>query len=355
MEQIDRNKTEQYRTEQNRTDRSKTDAKRILDIAIIGTGGIGGYYGARLAHGGHRVHFLLHTEYDYVRTHGLTVDSCYGDFSLPRPFVYNDVRDMPPCDLVCVCVKATANDTVFTTLAPILKPGTAKDTAAETGTVTQPNEFGQSSSEPGTDILLLQNGFGYEQSLGELYPDHAVYGGMCFICSFRDGPGVIRHISYGKVTLAALDSDNTDGLTKLAKVFTDEGIETATIGDLMTGRWRKLVWNIPYNGLCVIMDCKTDFLASNPEMRAAVRAIMEEILAAAETCGTHIPSEFVDEMILSTDNMPPYEPSMRLDYLAGRPLETKAIYGRAITFAAEHGYDMKYAKLIKWQLDAMSR
>ncbi|MDR0817810.1 MAG: 2-dehydropantoate 2-reductase [Clostridiales Family XIII bacterium] len=322
----------------------KTDRKKILDIAIIGTGGIGGYYGARLAHGGHRVHFLLHTEYDYVRTHGLTVDSCYGDFSLEHPLVYNDVRDMPPCDLICVCVKATANEAVFRTLTPILKTGTGA--AAATG---------QGPGAGATDILLLQNGFGYEQALGELYPDHAVYGGMCFICSFRDGPGVIRHISYGKVTLAALDPDNTDGLAGLAKVFTDEGIGTETINDLLTGRWRKLVWNIPYNGLCVIMDCKTDFLATDPDMRAAVRAIMEEILAAAEACGTNIPAGFVDEMILSTDNMPPYEPSMRLDHLAGRPLETEAIYGKVIAFAAGHGFDMKYAKLIKWQLDSMSK
>ena len=106
----------------------------VLDIAIIGTGGIGGYYGARLAHAGHRVHILLNSEYEYVKQNGLIVESHYGDFSLEKPLVYNDINLMPPCDLVCVAVKATANDRVFPTPKPVLKPD--------------------------GDILLRQNGFG---------------------------------------------------------------------------------------------------------------------------------------------------------------------------------------------------
>jgi 2-dehydropantoate 2-reductase len=299
-----------------------------LDIAIIGTGAIGGYYGARLAHDGHDVHFLLHTEYDYVKAHGLTVDSHFGDFSLTQPNVYRHVDEMPPCDLVCVAVKTTVNRQVFPQIRPVLKDGGG--------------------------ILLMQNGFGYEQQLAELYPNQHILGGMCFICSFRDGPGVIRHTDYGMMTLAELaesDADNRDFLTRIAQIFTHAGVDTDVKNNLTEARIRKLMWNIPYNGMSVLGNCRTDVLVTNPALRSATRAVMGEILEAAQACGVPIEASFADKMVQLTDEMEPYDPSMRLDFLAGRPLETEAIYGNFIGYAQAHGYDMRYAKMMKWQLE----
>lgn len=299
----------------------------VLDIAIIGTGGIGGYYGARLAHAGHRVHFLLNSEYEYVKQHGLIVDSHYGDFSLEKPLVYNNIGDMPACDLVCVAVKATANPHVFAKLAPLLKPD--------------------------TNILLLQNGFGNEQKLQALYPNQHIFGGLCFICTFREGPGRIRHAFYGKITLAALNMADTERLHSLAETFRAAGVEIIENPDLMLARWKKLVWNMPYNGLTVVMDCQTDRLVTESSMLELTRAMMVEVLEAARACGVTIEERFVDEMIQSTIDMVPYDPSMRLDYLAKRPMEIDIIYGNVIEYAKEHGYDMKYAKMLKWQLECL--
>jgi 2-dehydropantoate 2-reductase len=301
-----------------------------LDIAIIGTGAIGGYYGARLAHGGSHVHFLLHSDYEYVKAHGLTVDSHYGDFSLPHPNVYANTTDLPPCDLVCVAVKATANAQIFPQLAGVLKKG-------------------------GT-ILLLQNGFGYEQELAKRYPEQQILAGMCFICSFRDGPGVIRHTDYGKLSLAVLKPDGADekkahdALAHAAGLFDRAGVETEVKDDLIEARIRKLMWNIPYNGMSVIANCQTDILVKNPALRAATRAVMEEILEAAAAVGVTIEPSFADDMVRLTDVMTPYDPSMRLDFLAGRPLEIDAIYGNFIDYAQAHGYEMRYAKMMKWLL-----
>ena len=298
---------------------------KILDVLIIGTGAIGGYYGSRLAHGGHDVHFLLNSDYEYVKEHGLTVDSHFGDFSLPKPNVYSNIKDMPPCDLVCIAVKATANDNVFPHLTNVLK----KDSA----------------------ILLLQNGFGYEQQLAEIYPDHPIIGGLCFISSFRDGPGTIRHTDYGKITLTILQEKYLSVLKDVANVFSNAGIETETKANLVEARIRKLMWNIPYNGMSVIANCKTDTLSSDPAMRELTRAIMDELLEAAEACGTPIEAAFADEMVKLTDLMSAYSPSMRLDFLAGRPMEIDAIYSNFIRYASEHGYEMRFAKMIKWQLE----
>jgi 2-dehydropantoate 2-reductase len=301
-----------------------------LDIAIIGTGAIGGYYGARLAHSGNDVHFLLHSDFEYVKAHGLTVDSHFGDFSLPQPNVYANIADLPPCDLVCVAVKTTANQAIFPQLAGVLK----KDGA----------------------ILLLQNGFGYEQELAKRYPGQQILAGMCFICSFRDGPGVIRHTDYGKLSLAVLKPDGADvnkardALSCVAGLFDRAGVEIEVKDDLTEARIRKLMWNIPYNGMSVIADCQTDTLVKDPAMRAATRAVMDEILEAAVACGVRIEPAFADEMVHLTDVMKPYDPSMRLDFLAGRPMEIEAIFGNIIGYAQANGYEMRYTKMMKWQL-----
>ncbi|MDR0875356.1 MAG: 2-dehydropantoate 2-reductase [Clostridiales Family XIII bacterium] len=295
-----------------------------MDIAIIGTGAIGGYYGARLAHSGNDVHFLLHSDFEYVKEHGLTVDSHFGDFSLPKPKIYANTREMPPCDLVCVAVKATANAVIFPQLAGVVKAGGA--------------------------ILLLQNGFGYEPQLAALYPKQSILAGLCFICSYRDGPGRVRHTDYGKLSLAAMDNDG-DALARISELFERAGVETEVKADLTEARIRKLMWNIPYNGMSVIADCRTDALVKNPAMRSATCAVMDEILQAAKAVGAAIEPSFADEMVRLTDEMVPYDPSMRLDFLAGRPLEIEAIYGNFIDYAEQRGYEMRFAKMMKWQLE----
>ena len=296
-----------------------------MNIAIIGTGGIGGYYGARLAHGGHDVHFLLNTEYEYVRDNGLIVDSYLGNFSLENPLVYNDINDMPKCDMICICVKATKNAEIFPMIAPIIKAD--------------------------SNIILLQNGIGYEEELLRLYPDTHIFGGMCFISSFREGQGYIKHTAYGKITIASLNEEDTERLEEVKNLFEIVGIEVETTTDLALGRWKKLVWNMPYNGLTVIADCSTDKLAASKPMRKLAKAIMEEVMGAAEACGVEITPSFIEAMIESTDNIGAYNPSMRLDFLAKRPMEIDTIYGNPIKLAESSGYDMKYCKMIKWQLE----
>ena len=292
-----------------------------MDIAVIGTGAIGGLYGARLAHAGHRVHFLLNTEYEHVKENGLVVDSYLGDFSLTEPVIYNDITKMPRCSLVLYATKHTANETLFPLLEPVL--------------------------EPGGNIIIMQNGLGAEQKLAALYPDSHVFGGMCFVCSYRESPGVIRNPNYERVSLAPFNAADKGRLGELANIFTGAGIDTETFTDLQLARWRKLMWNIPYNGLTVVMDCKTDFLVNDPAMCELVEHVMQEIVDAALACGSKIEAGFAEKMVSITKLMTPYEPSMKLDFRAGRAMEIDAIYGNPILFAAEHGFTMHYANAIR--------
>jgi 2-dehydropantoate 2-reductase len=290
-----------------------------MKIAVIGTGAVGGYYGALLQQSGADVHFLLHRDYAHVREHGLRVDSPRGDIHLPMVAAYGQSGDMPKCDLVIVALKTTANAAL---------PGILPDVLADDGVV-----------------LTLQNGLGSDRFIAGIVGSERVLGGLCFLCANKDAPGVIRHLDYGLITLGAYRADGVPGgitarLEQIGALLSEAGMEIQLIADLQAARWRKLVWNVPFNGLSVVHNCLTDVLVQNPATRALCRRLMEEVAAASAVCAHPIEDAFLDMMMDHTDRMEPYAPSMKLDYDAGRLMELEAIYGTPLAMAAAAGVPM---------------
>jgi 2-dehydropantoate 2-reductase len=273
--------------------------------AIIGTGALGGFYGARLQRAGCELHFLLHSDYEHVRQHGLICESPDGDFSLPKVNAYADVRDMPKCDVVCVCLKTTQNH-----LLPQLLPPLVKDDGV---------------------VLVMQNGLGMEAQAAEIVGAERVVGGLCFLCSNKVGPGHIRHLGY---TLVALGEFATHGISERMRAIADDfrraKVETDLAPDLDVARWQKLVWNIPYNGLSVVLDATTRELMTHPQSRQLVEAIMREVVADARACGAAVTDEIISKMLSNTEKMTPYRTSMKIDYDEHRPLEVEAILGNPL-------------------------
>lgn len=146
-----------------------------MKYGVIGTGAIGGYYGARLAQSGQELHFLLRSDYEYVRQHGLQIDSCDGSFHLDAPHVYNTTADMPQCDVVLVCLKSINNNKLRDLLPPLLSPRTL--------------------------VVLIQNGIGVEQDVQQMFPDVQLAAGLAFICSAKTEPGRVNHQCYGQINL----------------------------------------------------------------------------------------------------------------------------------------------------------
>lgn len=296
-----------------------------LSYAIIGTGAIGGYYGGRLAFSGQDVHFLYHSEYDYVKANGLDVKSVNGDFHLNNMQVYNNTASMPKCDVALVCLKATQNDKLPQLLAPILK-------------------------EKST-IILIQNGLGYEQELAKLFPTQAIAGGMAFICTSRVSPGHIVHADYGALTTAYLGNKyDVETAEQIKADFTGAGVPYTQGDDLNLFRWRKLVWNIPYNGLTVALRTTTDKLMQDPAARQLITDLMIETVEGARACGANIKDDFVQKMLDNTDKMEPYAPSMRLDYDNHRRMEIQAIYSNPIKMAKAAGVHMHKVEMLEQQL-----
>ena len=293
----------------------------MLKYAVIGAGAIGCYYGGRLAQSGQEVHFLFHSEYEWVRKHGLKVDSVKGDFSLSSINAYSSTLGMPPCDVVLVSLKSTQNHLLPQMLAPIVHEHTM--------------------------VVLVQNGLGLEQDLAEQFPDLCIAGGMAFICASRISPGYIRHADYGSLTVGFHQKANQDMLVQVQQDFANANVKLYIAEDLNLARWKKLVWNIPYNGLTVALETTTDQLMQNEYSRQLVQELMEETLAGAQACGAAIEPEFVEKMMKSTDEMTPYAPSMRLDWDHHRPMEIQAIYANPIRIARNAGYYMRKTDMLR--------
>ncbi|MBR0334993.1 MAG: putative 2-dehydropantoate 2-reductase [Bacteroidales bacterium] len=292
--------------------------------AIVGVGGIGGYYGGRLAQSGQDVHFLCRSDYQYIKEHGLKVESVKGDFHLTQVNAYNDAKQMPPCDVILVCTKTLSNYQLKDILPPILHPDSL--------------------------VILVQNGLGLEQALEKDLPDIKIAGATAFICSFKVRQGYIRHAEYGELSLSPYHACVADSLKQVALDLQQAGIPTQYVDDLNYLRWKKLVWNIPYNGLTVLMNASTDKLTFDADSRPLLRDLMREVIEAAAACGATIPFDFIDKMIASTEKMTPYSPSMKLDYEASRPMEIDTMYTCPIQTARAAGYEMKKTAVLEQQL-----
>lgn len=296
----------------------------FLTYAIVGTGGIGGYYGGCLAKAGHPVHFLLHSDYEYVLKNGLKIDSVNGDFHLEKVSAYKNSQDMPKCDVVLVCLKTIQNHILSSILKPLLHEKTV--------------------------VVLVQNGMGMEQELSEQLPSTSIVGATAFICTTKVGPGHIHHAEYGALTLAKHCGDCDEIIRQIASDFENASVNVSVFDDLISVRWKKLVWNIPYNGLTVVLNAATDILTNNPDSRKLVIDLMNEVVSAGRTCGAKISDSFIDKMIAMTEKMTPYSPSMKLDYDARRPMEIQTMFTNPIAIAKAQGFEMRKTEMLEQQL-----
>lgn len=292
-----------------------------MRYAILGSGAVGGLYGGMLAHAGHDVHFLLHSDYEHVAKHGLRIDSVSGDFVVEHPSIYRDVADMPPCDVVIVALKSTNNHLLAGALPRLV---TADGV-----------------------VLSLQNGLDVEAAASAAVPGSGVLGGCCFLCSNKVGPGHIRHLDYGRIVLGVYERVGTETVNvettrqrgqQILADMTGAGIDAQWTDDLAGARWRKLMWNIPFNGLSVVLDAATDEIMSSPAARTLADTLIHEVHRGAAFCGVSIEDSAIHKTMQHTETMVPYDSSMRLDFLHGREMEVDAIFASPLRAVARQQF-----------------
>ena len=278
-------------------------------IGLVGPGAIGGYYGGMLAHAGQDVHFLFHSTYEDVLRDGLSLVHHAEGKRISRVELlqaYQSAEDIGPCDLVIVAAKATANDS----LGGIMSPLVGADTS----------------------LLTLQNGMGNVENLQNLFgQSREVIGGLCFTCINRTAPGMIENLLPGYVQFGQLAGALSVRGNQIADAFADAGIKIRKADSLNEALWRKLCWNIPFNGLSIAAGgITTDLILSNPDLKQRAWDLMLEVQTVARAYDVEIEDAFLHRQFELTEPMGPYKPSSLIDFLAGKPVEVDAIWGEPL-------------------------
>jgi len=224
-----------------------------IRIGIVGSGALGLYYGGMLQHSGQDVTFLLRSDLEAIRQNGLHVHSVNGDFHLPQVAGCASSAEIGPVDLVIVGLKTFANQHLLELARPLVGQQTA--------------------------ILTLQNGLGNEELLAGEFGAENILGGVAFLRSNRGKPGHVHHLGEGKIRLGEFSGGLSERSRQLAETFIAAGVPCEAVADLRRARWEKLVWNIPFNGLCALLRKNTDQILAQPEGHKLAQQIMQEVVA----------------------------------------------------------------------------
>lgn len=287
-------------------------------MAIVGAGAVGGYYGARLAEAGVDVHFLLRSDYEVIEEFGMKVESVSGNIYLPEVQCAKSSHEIGPVDLIIIAWKTTSNQYYDEVISPLLHERTM--------------------------ILTLQNGLGNVEELGRLFGDARIFGGLCFVCINRIGPGHLNHSASGLVRVGEYGwsgEECSERLLELIQLLKRGKIDCQPVQNLEKAQWMKLVWNVSFNGMAIAEGgVDTSVLLARPGVEARIRRIMVEVQLVAAALGHDIPDGFLESQIEATRTMGGYRPSSMIDFVNGHEVEVDAIWALPVSKARSLGVDV---------------
>ena len=278
-----------------------------MKVLIVGTGAVGGFYGALLAKAGAEVAVVSRSDFETVRNSGIHIRSTLGEWTFHPAAVHRNAAEIQaPPDYVVLCTKVLPH----IDRAALIRPAVGPDTA----------------------IVLIQNGVEIEEPVARAFPDNELISGLAFVCVSRTGPGQVWHQAYGNLMFGDYPAGISPRVELLCETFEKAGVRAKAMADIVAARWQKCVWNAPFNPLSVLSGglYTSDILQSREDF---VRTLMKEVCAIAAATGHPLPEDVIDRNIANTHKMPPYKTSMLLDFEAGRPMETEAILGNAVRAA----------------------
>ncbi len=291
-------------------------------ILIVGAGAIGSFYGAILKKAGCKVSTVLRSEYDAVKANGIRISSPLGDLSYRPDHVYQDgdkPEDTP--DYLILCVKVLPG----VDRAALVRPWMGANTR----------------------LVLIENGLDIERELADAYPDNPIISCLAFIAASRTEPGVVEHKAYGKLVMGRYPEGIDDSCRELSQLFIDGGINVDLTEQVVGERWRKCLWNTPFNPLSVIANgADTRTILDTEGGEQLIRNMIREVMTVAEAEGYPMDDSVIEQNIEGTRKMPPYKNSMALDYLNGRPIERDAVLGNVVAIADRHGIPVPHLNTV---------
>jgi len=298
--------------------------------AIVGTGALGMYYGAKLAKAGVPVTFLARRDLVHLQKHGIQVRCPFGDFHLHPARAYGTPQEIGPVDLVLVCMKTTGNAHLKNLIPPLL--------------------------ESDTVVCTLQNGLGNEELLASIAGRERILGGVCHVCVSRPEPGVARNMACTDIKFSDLSGGDTPRARSLAKIFSHAGVGCTVAPSIGSARWYKLVWNVPFNGLGIAGGPggrDTQQVLEDPQLLQETKDLMAEVLAASAKLGYPQEAGLIEKEIARTKTMGHYKSSSQLDWEAGKPVELESIWGEALRQGTAAGVPMPRLQKLYEKLKGM--
>src|SRR3569832_1706523 len=301
---------------------AKMDFHNML-IVIFGTGGVGGYFGGRLARAGEDVVFIARGEHlRAIRTKGLRVDSTEGDFVIHPARATDDVREVGEVDLVILGVKAWQVPEAARAIKPLVGAHAT--------------------------VLPLQNGVeAVSQLVNELGSD-SVIGGLCRIVSYVVEPGHIRHEGFEpSIIIGELDNRHTDRIVMIEQVFKHAGLNISIAKDIQIALWTKFLFIASFSGVGAIANAPAGVVRADPKWRNHIIKAMEEIYALAHARGVKLPLDSIQKVMGFVDGLPDdATSSMQRDIAAGKPSELESQNGAVVRMAHEAGIEVPTHELI---------
>jgi 2-dehydropantoate 2-reductase len=277
-----------------------------MRIVIVGAGGVGGYFGARLARGGQDVSVVARGAHlDAIRRHGLRVKSAVeGEYTAAVAAV-EKVGGLPPADAVLICVKSFDTEAAVEQVRGVVGPD--------------------------TPVLSLQNGVDNEDKIDAILGPGQALGGVAYIFATIEAPGVITHRFAGSVVLGELDGRVTPRAERLRDAFAGAGVPVALSTDIRRVLWEKYLMLGAQAGLTALTRCPIGVIRDMPETWRMYRLIVEELAALGRASGVALPADAVDTTMGNAAKLAPHlYASMHYDLTHGKRLELEALHGHAV-------------------------
>lgn len=284
-----------------------------MRIVVVGAGGVGGYFGARLARAGQDVTVVARGDHlDAIRSRGLCVRSAVeGEYTVAVAAV-EKVAGLPPADAVLLCVKSFDTDAAIEQVRAVV--GGA------------------------TPVLSLQNGVDNEDRIdAALGPGHAL-GGVAYVFAAIEAPGVVAHAFAGRIVLGEMDGRPTPRAERLREAFAAAGIPVALSGDIRRALWEKYLMISAQAGMTGLTRCPIGVIRETPETWRMYRAIVEELAALGRASDVALPADAVETTLANTGQLAPHlYSSLHHDLVHGKRLELEALHGHAVRLGERLG------------------
>jgi len=309
---------------------SRDDTARPADapwrILILGSGAVGGFFGAQLALAGEDVVFVARGEtLAALQRDGIRVESASRAMHVRPLHVVGDARAAGACDLVLVGVKSHDTMSVVEMLRPVVLPQTI--------------------------VLSLQNGIENEAQLARGLSLPPLLEAVTHIGAEMIAPGVVGHASEGRIIFGETGGARTPRVEALVGLFTRAGVDHRVSRNIAVMMWDKLAWNAPFNSLSALTGLTVGALLADPGHRATLRAAMLEVMAVANAGGVALDATRVDDILEhSGRTLAPLRTSMLQDAQRGRALERDALTGAVLRAAARSGVEVPVTRQLDSQL-----